>query len=373
MKIPLSRVYIDENIKNRVLSVIDSQNFILGRECAAFEEELAAYAGVRHCVLSSSWTAAVHLLLIALDIGEGDEIIVPSHTAFPSIEPIIHAGAKPVFVDVDEFYTADVAEIRSKITPRTVAIMPVHLYGHPANMDAISALAKERKLILIEDCAQAHGATWRGKQVGSIGDFGAFSFYPSKNLTVFGDGGCITTDNGGVADKIRMLRDHGRRKQAKYIHELAGYNLRFNEIQAAIGREQLKYLPEFNSKRRQVAEWYRRRLSKIGGITLPAVDSRAGHVYHMFVIQLDNRGALAEHLRNAGIGTGVHYPIPNHQQSAITSLYEDLPQLPRTEALSERILSLPMFPSLGEDEVETVCMEIAKFFKGRPARKAVYA
>ncbi|MDR1192069.1 MAG: DegT/DnrJ/EryC1/StrS family aminotransferase [Verrucomicrobiales bacterium] len=361
MKIPLSRVYVDDSIKNRVLSVIDSQNFILGAECAAFEAELAAYAGVKHCVLSSSWTAATHLLLIALGVGEGDEIIVPAHTAFPSIEPIIHAGARPVFVDVDDFYTADAAAVRAAVTPRTVALMPVHLYGHPADLDQLAPLAEARGLVLLEDCAQAHGATWRGRRVGGLGHFGAFSFYPSKNLTVFGDGGCIVTNDGAVAEKLRMLRDHGRRKATKYLHELAGYNLRFNEIQAAVGREQLKHLDQFNADRRRVAAWYRQRLGQLPGVQLPAVDDRAGHVYHMFVIQIERRDALAAWLKERGVATGIHYPIPNHRQPAVTELYRDLPALPRTEALVDRILSLPMFPAISEAEVDYVCAAIGEF------------
>lgn len=359
MKIPLSQVFIDETIKQRILAAVDSQNYILGQECKAFEQELAAHAGVKHCVLSSSWTAAVHLLLLALKVKAGDEILVPSHTAFPSIEPIVHVGAKPIFIDVDESYTIDVNLLEQKITSRTVGIMTVHLYGHPANIGRVKEIAEKHKLFWIEDCAQAHGATWKGKPVGSFGNYGAFSFYPSKNLTVFGDGGCITTDDSVVAEKIRMLRNHGRKD--KYLHEMVGFNLRFNEIQAAVGREQLKRLDEFNARRRQAVAWYRQDLLGIAGIKLPVERPNCVPVYHMFVIQVDRRDALAKHLKERGIGTGVHYPVPNHRQPAIAALYKDLPQLPVTEALVDRILSLPIHPHLTENEVETVCREIKAF------------
>lgn len=360
MKIPLSRVYIDDVIKSRILAAVDSQNFILGQECKAFEKELAAHTGTTQCVLSSSWTAAVHLLLLALKVKAGDEILVPSHTAFPSIEPIIHVGAKPVFVDVDETYTVNVDEMEAKVTPRTVGLLPVHLYGHPANVDRVKAIAEKHKLFWIEDCAQAHGATWNGKHVGSMGTYGAFSFYPSKNLTVFGDGGCLTMNDAAVAERVRMLRNHGRKD--KYLHEIVGFNLRFNEIQAAVGREQLKHLDAFNAKRRQAVAWYRERLKDVPQVKLPVERPGCVPVYHMFVIQTERREELAKFLKEQGIGTGVHYPVPNHKQPAITALYQDIPKLPVTEALVDRILSLPIFPQLTESEVDFVCAQVRAFY-----------
>lgn len=361
MKIPLSRVYIDDNIKQRILAAVDSEKYILQDECKAFEKELAAHTGSKHCILSSSWTAAVHLLLLALKVKPGDEILVPAHTAFPSIEPIIHVGAKPIFVDIDESYTLDVNLLEERITSRTVGMLPVHLYGHPADLGRVKAIADKHRLFWIEDCAQAHGATWNGQRVGSIGHFGAFSFFPSKNLTVFGDGGCITTHDDAIAQKIRMLRDHGRRD--KYTHEMVGFNLRFNEIQAAVGREQLKHLDDFNEKRRRAVSWYRVRLKDLPMIKLPIERPGCVPVYHMFVVQVDQRDALAKHLNAQGIGTGVHYPIPNHKQPAITSLYQDLPQLPVTEAAVDRILSLPIHPRLKEEEVDYVCQQIKIFYQ----------
>jgi dTDP-4-amino-4,6-dideoxygalactose transaminase len=363
-RIPLSRVHQSETIDRRILEVVKGGNYILGPECKAFEAELAAYFGVKHVVLSSSWTAAVHLLHIAQDLKPGDEILVPSLTAFPTIEPMIHAGARPVFCDIDDTYTIDPQDARKKITERTVGILPVHLYGRPVNLDAIQEIAQEHGLWVIEDCAQSHGAKWKGKRLGSFTPFAAFSFYPSKNLTVYGDGGAIATSDPEIARKVTMLRNHGRKD--KYLHEKVGFNLRFNEIQAAVGREQLKVLDELNAGRRRAAQWYRRELAGVKDLVLPPDDSagQTESVYHMFVIRLashDAREGLARRLKEKGIETGVHYPVPNHQQPAITELYGPAVSLPKTEDYVRRILSLPMFPTLTEGEVKTVANEIKAF------------
>ena len=365
-KIPLSRVYQSEAIDRRILDVVHGGNYILGPESKAFEKELAAWFGVKHVVLSSSWTAAVHLLHIAQGLKTGDEILVPSLTAFPSIEPMIHVGAKPVFCDIDDTYTIDPEDAKKRITKRTVGMLPVHLYGRPANIDAFQKLARDHGLWMIEDCAQSHGARWKGKRAGSYGNHAAFSFYPSKNLTVYGDGGAIATEDEEIARKVTMLRNHGRKD--KYLHEKVGYNLRFNEIQAAIGREQLKVLDELNAGRRRAAEWYRRELQGVQGLVLPPSDKdgQTESVYHMFVIRVDNndtREALGKALKEQGIETGVHYPVPNHQQPAITELYGQLPTLPKTEDYVKRILSLPMFPSITEQEVKTVADAIKAYLK----------
>ena len=365
-RIPLSRVYHSEQIDRRILEVVKTGNFILGPECKAFEHELAAYFGVKHVVLASSWTAGVHLLHIAQGLRPGDEILVPSVTAFPSIEPMIHVGAKPVFCDIDDTYTIDPEDARKRITKRTVGILPVHLYGRPANIDAFQKLAKDHCLWIIEDCAQSHGAKWKGKRAGSFTEHAAFSFYPSKNLTCYGDGGAIATSDPEIARKVTMLRNHGRKD--KYLHEKVGYNLRFNEIQAAVGREQLKVLDDLNAGRRRAAEWYRRELSDVKGLTLPP-DDRDGQtetVYHMFVIRLashDLREGLGKALKEQGIETGVHYPVPNHQQPAIEEMYGKLPSLPKTEDYAKRILSLPMFPALAEGEVKTVADAIKSYLR----------
>jgi dTDP-4-amino-4,6-dideoxygalactose transaminase len=293
-----------------------------------------------------------------MGIQPGDEVLVPSHTAFPSIEPMIHCGAKPVFIDIDETYCLDVDLLEAAITPRTVGILPVHLYGHPANLDRVLEIAHKHHLWVIEDCAQAQGARFDGKHVGSMGVAGAFSFFPSKNLTVMGDGGCITTNDGALADKLRMLRNHGRK--TKYVHELVGYNLRFNEIQAAIGRIGLRKLSELNEHRRRVAARYTERLA--GVVRTPPEKEGARAVYHMYVIRTERRDALADHLRSKGISTGIHYPVPNHQQPAVTKLYSDLPALPQTEAAVKEILSLPIYGELALEDVDYVCDSILQFF-----------
>jgi dTDP-4-amino-4,6-dideoxygalactose transaminase len=362
-RIPLSRVYQSETIDRRILDVVKAGNYILGPECKAFEQELAAYFGVKHVVLSSSWTAGVHLLHLAQGVKDGDEILVPSLTAFPSIEPMIHVGARPVFCDIDDTFTIDLDDARRKITKRTVGILPVHLYGRPSNMDGVKKLASDHGLWVIEDCAQSHGAKWRGQRVGSLTEHAAFSFYPSKNLTVYGDGGAIATASDDIAQKVRMLRNHGRKD--KYLHEKVGFNLRFNEIQAAIGREQLKVLDDLNAGRRRAAAWYREGLAGVKDLTLPPADKdHTESVYHMFVIRLrdhDTRESLARSLKEQGIETGVHYPVPNHQQPAITDLFGPQLTLPRTEEVVKRILSLPMFPALSHNQVKTVCDAIATF------------
>ena len=356
-KIPLSHVSITDELRQAVLKAVESGRYILADQCAAFEKELAAYIGMKHCVLSTSWTTAVFLLHEAMGLKPGDEVIVPSHTAFPSIEPMIHRGAKPVFVDIDDSYCIDAAAIEAAITPRTVGIMPVHLYGHPCDMDRIMGIARKRNLWVLEDCAQAHGAKFKGRKVGSIGDASAFSFYPSKNLTVLGDGGCIMTDDDKVAERVRMMRDHGRK--SKFTHEFVGWNLRFNEIQAAAGRVMLKSLDAANARRREIAALYSRRLSNV--VKIPPVRDWAEPVYHMYVIQHPKRDALAKHLQDNGIGTGIHYPVANHQQPAITGLYKDLPRLPRTEAAVGTILSLPIYGEMTLEDAAFVADKISAF------------
>lgn len=357
-KIPLSKPFVNDEIRQAAVRVIDSGSYILTKECEAFEAELAAHIGTKHAVLCSNWTGGVFMLHQAMELKAGDEIIVPSHTAFPSIEPLMHWNAKPVFVDIDETYCLDVDLIEAAITPRTVGILPVHLYGHPAELDRIFEIATRRNLWVIEDCAQAQGASYKEKRVGSMGIAGAFSFFPSKNLTVLADGGCITTNDDAIAQKIRMLRNHGRK--SKYLHEFAGYNLRFNDMQAAIGRVALRNLDQLNEHRRKVAARYSERLA--GTVQTPVETPGSTAVYHMYVIQTERRDDLAKHLQGKGIGTGIHYPVANHQQPAVTSRYSDLPSLPKTEAAVNQILSLPIYGELPMEDVDLVCDAIAEFF-----------
>src|SRR4029077_20996383 len=357
-KIPLSRVFLNEEVRQAALRAIESGSYILAKESEAFEAEMADYIGTKHAVLCSSWTAGGFLLHRAMGLKAGDEILVPSHTAFPTIEPMIHFGAKPVFIDIDETYCLDVKLLEASITSRTVGILPVHLYGHPANLDRVFEIARNHRLWVIEDCAQAHGARFKDKQVGSMGVAGAFSFFPSKNLTVLGDGGCITTNDAALADDLRMLRNHGRK--SKYIHEAVCYNYRFNEIQAAIGRVELRNIDNLNEHRRRVAARYSERL--IDAVKTPAEKEWAHEVYHMYVVRPSRPDELAKHLLSKGIGTGIPYPVASHQQLAVTKLYSGLPKLPITEGIVNEILSLPIYGELPLHDVDYVCDAILEFF-----------
>jgi dTDP-4-amino-4,6-dideoxygalactose transaminase len=368
MKVPLSKPYVDKEMKESVLEVIDSGQYILGNHCRNFEKEFAQFIGVKHAVLTSSGTSAIFLCLKALEVGSGDGILVPSLTAFPTVEPVFHVGALPIFIDIDETFTMDPRQIeeilkRGSQIPgikKMRGILPVHLYGHPANMDFILDIAKRYGLFVLEDCCQAHGARYQGKRVGSMGIAGCFSFYPSKNLTVFGDGGILVTDDEDLAKQCRMYRDHGRKE--KYEHELVGYNLRFNEIQAAVGRLQLRRLDGFNESRRQIARWYGDGLKGVPVIT-PKVQDWAEPVFHLYVIQTSKRDPLATYLKERGIQTGIHYPIPNHQQPAVRNAMGPQPKLERTEEAAKNILSLPMYPELDKEKVDFVCGAIREFFR----------
>lgn len=358
-KIPLSKCLVNEEVRQAAMRVLESGVYILSKECELFEQELAASIGTKHAVVCSSLTTGMLLLHQAMDLNVGDEVLVPSHTAFPSVEPMIHCGAKPIFVDIDGTYCMDVEQLEAAITPRTVGVLPVHLYGHPVNLDRVFEIAKKHHLWVIEDCAQAQGAKYKGKTVGSLGVASGFSFFPSKNLTVLGDGGCICTNDDVIAERVRMLRNHGRKD--KYTHEMVGYNMRLNEMQAAIGRVGLKYLDSQNEKRRVIADMYNQRLKGI--VETPPEQSWARAVYHMYVIKTDRRDELAKFLQQRGIGTGIHYPTANHQQPAIVNLYPDLPKLPKTEQAVKKILSLPIFGELPLEDVAYACDSISEFFK----------
>lgn len=358
-KIPLSKCFVNREVEEAALRALRSGQYILGKESQAFEAELAAYTGTTQCVLGSSWTLIVFLLHQLQGVRPGDEVIVPSHTAFPTMEPLIHLGARPVFVDVDDTYVMDLDQVEAAITPRTVGIIPVYLYGHPVDVDRLLLIAAKHHLWVIEDCAQAQGAKYKGKTVGSLGQFGAFSFFPSKNLTVLGDGGCITTNNEPVAERLRMLRNHGR--QGKYEHEFPGYNVRFNEINAAIGRVMLKRLDEFNEHRRKIAARYNERLQSL--VRTPPERDWAKAVYHMYVIRCERREELQKFLKEREIETGIHYPKPNHLQPAVTAKFPYIPKLPRTEQLVKEILSLPIHGQMAMDDVDRVCDAISAFYR----------
>jgi dTDP-4-amino-4,6-dideoxygalactose transaminase len=357
--IPLSRPVVDDEIKQAVAGALESRQYILGPECKAFEAELAAWAGVRHAVLTNSGTAALWMLLRAFGVKPGDEVLVPSHTAFPTIEAICFAEATPVFVDIDRFYGCDPADVAAKITPRTVGIVPVHIYGQPVDVAAVTELASRFGLWVLEDCCQAHGAEWDGRRVGAFGRAAAFSFYPSKNLTVMGDGGALVTDDEEVAARCRRLRDHGRVN--KDVHAEIAFNLRFNDVQAAVGRIALRRLAAGNDRRRAHADRYRAALTGLP-IELPEERPRGRHVYHLYVIRTPRRAELAKFLAGKGIGTGIHYPVASHKQPAV----EHLPaaSLPATERAVDEILTLPMSPGHTEAEIDAVARAVREFFGG---------
>ncbi len=358
MPIPLSRPPKDDEIRQAALAAIDSGQYILGPECREFEREFARYVGTAHAVLASSGTAALWMVMKALGVKPGDEVLVPAHTAFPTAEAILFADATPVFVDVDDSYTIDLTDAAAKISARTVGIVPVHLYGHPVDMDALRDLATQRGLWVLEDCCQAHGAAWHGRRVGSFGRAAAFSFYPSKNLTVLGDGGILVTDDDEIDARCRRLRDHGRLN--KDVHAELGFNLRFNDVQAAIGRVLLRRLDQMNDRRRTIAARYAQALAGLP-IELPRERPGARHVYHLYVIRTPRRTELAAFLKERGIQTGIHYPVPCHRQPVVERLAP--PPLPQTERLVEEILTLPISAGHTDLEIDQVSAGVREFFR----------
>jgi len=355
--IPLSRPPVDDEIKQAVLAAIDSRQYILGPQCKELETELARYTGVKHAVLTSSGTAALWMILRGLGVKAGDEVLVPSHAAFPTIEAICFAGGTPVFVDADDWYTMDPKDAAARITPRAVGIVPVHLYGQPVDVPAIQDVASAHGLWVLEDCAQAQGAAWDGRRVGSFGRVSAFSFYPSKNLPAMGDGGAVLTSDDDLADRCRRLRNHGR--LSKDVHAEVGFNLRFSELQAAALRVLLRRLDAMNGHRRALAARYAHGLQGLP-LELPGEREHARHVYHLYVVRTARRDALAAFLKERGIQTGIHYPVPAHRQPAV----EALPPvtLARTERLVEEILTLPISAHHTPAEIDQVTRAVRDFF-----------
>lgn len=335
-----------------LVRVLQSGRFLLGDELAAFEREFAAYCGTAHCVGVGSGLDALTLVLRAWDIGVGDEVLVPSHTFIATWLAVSQVGATPVPVDVDPLTcNLDPAHLQGAITPRTRAVIPVHLYGRPANMHTLRSVAHCHGLKLLEDAAQAHGARHRGRSCGSLGDAAAFSFYPGKNLGALGDGGAITTDDGELAERLRLLRNYGSR--TKYVHELAGSNTRLDELQAAFLRERLRSLDDDNERRCAIARAYRHGLRDAAGLVLPPdVEAQDACVWHLFVVQHARRDRLAVELARRGVQTLVHYPTPPHRQLAY--LEHASRPLPVAERLAAEVLSLPIGPTLADCEVEQV-------------------
>jgi dTDP-4-amino-4,6-dideoxygalactose transaminase len=336
--------------------VLENTSFILGPEAESFENAFAGYVNARFCVGLNSGTAALHLAMLACGIGAGDEVIIPANTFFATAEAVSLTGATPVFVDADPIaYTIDVGRIEGAITPRTRAIIPVHLYGQPADLDPIFEIARGRNLRVIEDAAQAHGAEYKGKRVGTLGDIGCFSFYPGKNLGAYGEGGAVVTNDEQLAKRVRLLRDHGSEK--KYRHEIVGYNFRLEGIQAAVLDVKLKHLDRWNELRRTHATRFAE-LLKDSELVLPAEMTYARHVYHVYVVQSEARDGLQKSLSDAGIQTGIHYPIPIHLQPAYASMGHQRGDFPEAERQSDRVLSLPMFAELSEEQIERVTAAI---------------
>ena len=355
--IPLSRPPVDDEIRQAVLAAIDSRQYILGPQCRELEAELARHIGTKHAALTSSATAALWMILRAFGVKAGDEILVPSHTAFPTVEAICFAGGTPVFVDADDWYALDVKDAATRVTLRTVGLVPVHLYGQPVDLPAVQDLATRFGLWVLEDCAQAQGAAWDGRRVGSFGRAAAFSFYPSKNLPAMGDGGAVLTNDDEVAARCRRLRDHGRLN--KDVHAEVGFNLRFSELQAAALRVLLRRLDAMNDRRRALAARYAEALAGLP-LALPEEREHARHVYHLYVVRTPRRAELAAFLGARGIQTGLHYPVPAHRQPAVEHL--NPPTLPRTERLVQEILTLPMSANHSDAEIDAVGAAVREFF-----------
>jgi dTDP-4-amino-4,6-dideoxygalactose transaminase len=338
--------------------VLDSSSFILGQEVLRFEESFASFVGARDAVGVASGTAALHLALLACEVGPGDEVITTPHTFIATVEAIVHAGARPVFVDIDpRTFNLDPAKVEAAIGPRTKAIMPVHLYGHPADMDPLLEIAERRGLWLIEDAAQAHGAEYAGRRCGSIGHVAAFSFYPGKNLGAYGDAGAVTSNDTELSGRVRKLRDHGR--TTKYEHDEIGYGERLDALQAAILGLKLRHLEAWTERRRQAARTYDELLE--GCPVEPPIEAPgARHAYHLYVIRSPRRDELLKALTGSGIGAGIHYPRPLHQQEAIRRLGID-GTYPETERAAAEVLSLPIFPEITPEQLGYVADNVRRF------------
>ncbi len=349
-------------IDDAIGGVIARADFIQGQEVALFERDFAAFSGAKYAIGVSSGTEALRLALIACGIGQGDEVITTPFTFIATVEAIAQTGATPVFVDIDP-HTCNLnpRRIEKAISERTRAILPIHLYGRPADMDPVLAVAKRYSLRVVEDAAQAHGATYKGRVAGTMGDAGCFSFYPAKNLGAFGDAGMVVTDDPEIADNIRLLRDHGRND--KYNHLCLGFNGRLDTLQAAVLRVKLASLAEWNERRREIAATYRRLLAD-QEIELPPDEDGADPVYHLFVVRTPERDRLCETLAAAGISAGIHFPVPLHLQPACRHLGYGPGDFPESERAAGEVLSLPIYPELTEDQVRRVAEVVAEALRG---------
>jgi dTDP-4-amino-4,6-dideoxygalactose transaminase len=340
--------------------VLEKGWYILGDEVKAFEEEFAEYIGVSYGIGVGSGTEAIHLALKCLSIGQGDEVITVSHTAVATVAAVELTGAKAVFVDIEpDYYTLDAEKLEAVITPKTKAVVVVHLYGQAADLDRITEVARRHNLPLIEDCAQAHGARYKGKCVGAYGKLACFSFYPTKNLGALGDGGMVVTNDTQLAQRAKLLREYGWAQ--RYVSDCLGWNTRLDEVQAAVLRVKLEHLDTDNAKRAKIAELYGEQLRDTG-LVLPKQRKNAQHIYHLYVVRSDNRDKLSAFLKEKGIGTSIHYPVPVHLQPAYNRGPNNLPE---TEHAAKDILSLPMYPELTPAEIAMVTGAIKEFEKKR--------
>jgi dTDP-4-amino-4,6-dideoxygalactose transaminase len=357
-------VYVDEEIVDSVAETMRSGRYVKGPTVEEFEARFAELCGTEHAVGVGSGTDAIYLALKASGIGPGDDVFVPAHTFFATASPVLALGANPVFVDIDlTTYTMGPIDLQEKVSAaeNPEAVVPVHIYGHPAEMHAIPNVATEHDLTLVEDACQAHGATYRGETVGSFGDAGCFSFYPSKNMTVAGDGGMLVTDDDELAREARMLRNHGRDDDG--VHRRIGLNRRMSEVAATVGLDQLDHLPTWNEQRRAAARRYTDRLSEVPQVKTPNERRDVEHAYHLYVINVPDREELRAYLDERGIDTGIHYDPPVHHTPAVRDRLDEIPTLGRTEWLTERILSLPMHPRITEAEIDAVCDAIEEYYE----------
>lgn len=361
--VDLKRQYLElkDEINEAVLKTLEATQFILGPNVQKFEEEAAHYLGAKHAVALANGTEALHLAILACGIGPGDEVITTPFTFIATAEAISYVGAKPVFVDIHpDTFNIDASKIEEYLAThdpsKVKAIIPVHLYGQAADMDPIMAIAKKYNLKIIEDCAQSFGGDYKGKMTGVFGEFGCFSFFPSKNLGCYGDGGMVTTNDSELAEKVKMLRNHG--SKVRYYHSVIGYNSRLDEIQAAILRVKLRNMKRFNELRNRNGRLYSKGFENTGVIP-PFEDGKGMHVYHQYTIKVKNRERIIEALTKEGIASAIYYPVPLHKQDVYKKDYEGL-VLPNTEKVSEEVLSLPIFPELTEEEIKTVVSAVLR-------------
>jgi perosamine synthetase len=369
---PLAKPIFDDEMKEAAVSALQNERLVDGESVHKFEEEFARYCGTRFAVSTASGTAALVLSLIAEAVRGGEVVTTPA-SFIASANSIIHAGATPKFADISlQTYTIEAEKVRASLGKNVKALMPVHLYGFPAPMKELRELASERGIAVIEDACQAHGASYDGKKAGSIGDAGCFSFFPSKNMTVGGDGGMMVTNDESIAERVRSLRDCGRAKGSKYTHDMLGFTERLNTVQAAVGRVQLKRLDAWNEKRRQVAAEYSDSLSDIGDLVRPPSDDfLVRQVYHIYAIRCDRRDKLREWLSSRGVETGVHYTAPIHLQPIYRQMFGYKGgEFPNSETLCNSELSIPMHPSLTSEDVEFINGAIHDFYQERTRAEA---